>query len=44
MRKLWAAVAALGTAAMLAAPADDAQAAEGAIGFYLLGSKTTMAG
>jgi hypothetical protein len=44
MRKLCAAVAALGTAAMLAAPAAPAIAAEGAIGFYLLGSKTTMAG
>jgi len=43
MRKSYA-VAALGTAALHAAPADRAQAAEGAIGFYLLGSQTTMAG
>jgi hypothetical protein len=41
MRRICAVV--LGIAAMLAA-ADRAYAAEGAIGFYLLGSKTTMAG
>jgi len=42
MRRTCAA-AALGAAAMLGA-VDHAQAAEGAIGFYLLGSQTTMAG
>lgn len=34
----------LGLLGILAGPASPAFAAEGAVGFYLLGSKTTMAG
>ncbi|ODA67127.1 hypothetical protein A7A08_01873 [Methyloligella halotolerans] len=47
-RKTWrsrlAATLALAALLGLAVPSEDAQAAEGATGIYLLGSKTTMAG